>query len=95
MTAEPTGAEDWIQRYETLRRESLTPQSLLQTTPLGLALLIRHGVAQWMRRWLLEPQDPALSERSTVVVPITEGQDQLALLLAQVAMQHFQAGYSQ
>ncbi|MFN0128004.1 MAG: hypothetical protein ACKV19_15090 [Verrucomicrobiales bacterium] len=97
MTPQPAEPEDWAQRYEALRREALAPQPLLPATPLGLCLLMRHGVAEWMRRWLLGPpalSSPAFAGQPAPAVPMMEERDQLALLLAQVAMRHLQTSFT-
>jgi len=39
------------ERYETLRRHFLENRRLLADAPLGLTLLLREGMAVWIRAW--------------------------------------------
>jgi hypothetical protein len=82
-------AQDWTERYEALRREALAAQPLLEKSPWAMILLIRHGVAAWMRRWNLAEPDPARPSAKTGVLESEEGwQNQVAVLLAQMTMPH-------
>jgi len=38
----------WTERYESLRRHALQAHQILESDPLGLALLAQGGVAHWM-----------------------------------------------
>jgi hypothetical protein len=41
----------WTRRYEQLREQVLAGNSSIATDGRGLALLIRQGMAAWMRAW--------------------------------------------
>jgi hypothetical protein len=50
----PTFQEEvhcWTRRYEQLREQVLAGDSSIATDCRGLALLIRQGMAAWMRAW--------------------------------------------
>ena len=47
-------AQCWTRRYEQPREQVLARDTLIGTDSRGLNLLIRRGVAAWMRAW----QDP-------------------------------------
>ncbi len=54
MKSPPTFQEEvhcWTRRYEQLREQVLAGDSLIATECQGLALLIRQGMAAWIRAW--------------------------------------------
>ena len=87
----------WSQRYEVLRQHALSADMLAGARPLGLIVVVRHGLAEWMRRWR-ESLDPAPDisppriDRSAWP-PTPDWQSQLTLVLAQMAVPHLQPCY--
>ena len=81
----------WKQRYEALRQLAIGGRQILETDPLGLVLLLRQGVAGWMRSWSESAQTPAL-QRAPVpeapVVPTSAWQHQLTEVLAAMSLAH-------
>ena len=49
QTALQPEAQCWTRRYEQLREQVLARDTLIGTDSSGLILLIRQGVAAWMR----------------------------------------------
>jgi len=77
--------ELWRQRYEALRLHALNGRDTLAVPPLGLHLLRHCGVAGWMERWT---EAVAPSVRTAPLLPVlcaTGWQQQLTLVLAQMA----------
>lgn len=81
--------ELWRRRYEQLRQQVLEPHATLAQDRWGVSLLLRKGVAGWMRLW----QDPATGSQETASrLPLVSGtaipawQQQAALLLANMAL---------
>jgi len=81
----------WKQRYEALRQLAVAESLVLGVDPLGLVLLLRQGVAGWMRSWsgLIETttQTP-VSASPPPVIPTSPWQQQLTELLAQMSLAH-------
>jgi hypothetical protein len=82
----------WQTRYEQLRRQILEPSATLAQDRWGLSLLLRKGLAGWMRLW----QDPAaIAQEAAPASPLGASspapgwQQQAALLLANMALGHF------
>jgi len=44
-------AQCWTRRYEQLREQVLADNNTIATDRRGLAVLIREGMAAWMRAW--------------------------------------------
>ena len=44
-------AQCWTRRYEQLREQVLADDNFIATDRRGLAVLIREGMAAWMRAW--------------------------------------------
>ena len=88
--ASPASATVWKQRYEALRQLAVGGRQILESDPLGLVLLLRQGIAGWMRSWSeLTPSVPILS--SQVLSPITYAggwQHQLTQVLAEMSLAH-------
>jgi hypothetical protein len=93
MNVPEPNASLWRQRYENLRRHFLEGRQILGTDPLGLVLLLRIGVAGWMRQWTAMPtgtQTPASVVESfePSSAMSTGWQHELTLVLAQMAARH-------
>jgi hypothetical protein len=86
MKPDPTGS--WAKRYESVRPHGLVPA--LESSPLGLSLLARHGVARWIEQWSGLEQ-PASAPRDSSNFRLIPGawQTPLTQLLAHIALQHF------
>src|SRR6266496_29140 len=83
-------------KYETLRGHVLDNRQGLGADPLGLVLLLRQGVAGWMRSWSgavssASASPPPLAASSLPCSPIPEWQQQLTELLAQMTSAHLPA----
>jgi hypothetical protein len=73
-----------VASYEQLRGDALDPASRLVTTP-GRALLLRQGMAAWMRVWSACVNKPVVapSPASTTRPPLSQGlRAQIASILA-------------
>jgi hypothetical protein len=88
--ASSTPATVWKQRYEALRQLAIGGRQILQSDPLGLVLLLREGVAGWMRSWSeLTPTTPFQSASVQPPVASTSGwQQQLTQVLAEMSLAH-------
>lgn len=91
MKARALSPSLWTERYESLRRHTLQAHQILESDPLGLALLAQGGVAHWMRQWAA----PAPVPRSTTMLPAalavpisSDWQRELTLVLGQMTLQH-------
>ena len=89
MTNEKT--EAWRSRYEELRQQALGQSGAIASDRWGLSLLLRHGMAGWMRAW----QDPAsCAQRTPVEEPAPSiclagsWQQEVNRLLANMALSH-------
>ena len=86
----PPDKELWQQRYEQLRQQVLEPKATLAQDRWGLSLLLRQGLAGWMRLW----QDPSAGTESPdrspapASYPAPDWQQQATLLLANMAWSH-------
>ena len=87
----PPEKELWRRRYEQLRQQVVEPNGALAQDRWGLSLLLRQGVAGWMRLW----QDPAVTvpEAAPALAlgstgPAPGWQPQATLLLANMAFSH-------
>ena len=87
--------ELWRSRYEQLRQQVIEPDSILTHDRWGLSLLIRKGLAFWMRVW----QDPggsveptASTDPAPVVGALNVWQQQAKLLLANMALSQYSTG---
>lgn len=87
----PTSAAAWKQRYEALRQLAVAGRQILETEPLGFILLLRQGVAGWMRSWS-ELAQTSPSQRAptaqAAVMPTSAWQHQLTEVLAEMSFAH-------
>jgi hypothetical protein len=85
----PVGATAaaWKQRYEALRQLAVG-RGLLGADPLGLVLLLRQGVAGWMRGWADPPPRPLAPPLAPALPATPQWQRQLTELLAQMSLAH-------
>lgn len=93
MNAVSTSPTAWAERYEALRQHARESHPILGTDPLGLILVVRQGVAGWMRCWgqPIEPPIQSAAARSESQCPTTPlWQNQLTALLAQMTAAHLQ-----
>ena len=82
-------AESWQERYEALRQLALAGRQILAADPLGLVLLLRQGVAGWMRGWTdLAPTPPTVPVPATALPPAPLWQQALTQLLAEMSLAH-------
>ncbi len=86
-----TSVAAWKERYEAVRQLAVAGEQILGAEPLGLLLLLRQGVANWMRSWPRSaerqsgvPPLPTLSP----VLPLPQWQQQLTAVLAQMSLAH-------
>jgi hypothetical protein len=99
MKRRASGGAVWAECYESLRHYVLEGQQRLQRQPLGLALWVAQGMAGWMRQWsqLAEPASgcvvPAPRPRPHLA-QAGDWQESLTFLLAQITLQHLEAGVS-
>jgi hypothetical protein len=83
----------WTERYEALRQHVLGQAGRLQSAPLGLLLLIREGLAAWMRRWNQPPPVSTSAKSPSPMLPLATAsgwQRELTFLLAQMTTVHFE-----
>jgi hypothetical protein len=85
----PTGS--WRQRYESLRQLMTGGSQITGTEPLGLVLLVREGMARWMRSWpeSIPAQTTSILPDPRLIVPTSQWQQQLTTLLAQMSLSQF------
>ena len=82
-------AGNWQERYEALRQLALSGRQILAADPLGLVLLLRQGVAGWMRGWTdLAPTLPAAPVPAAALPPAPLWQQALTQLLAEMSLAH-------
>ena len=98
MKNPPTFQEEahcWTRRYEQLREQVLGGDSLIATDCRGLALLIRHGMAAWMRAWrdaLCFSAATAALGAEALPMGLTETwQQEATRLLVNMALNHFKS----
>jgi hypothetical protein len=82
----------WTERYETLRRYVLEGRQRLESQPLGLALWVAKGMAGWMRQWTQCLETASAAMPSLPLVQAGGWQPHLTRLLAQITLQHLEAG---
>ena len=84
----------WTERYETLRRHFVENRQFLEADPLDLTLLLRNGIAGWMRRWSTgtqtTPQPKVLTALPWSPPTPAAWQQDLTRLIAHMTSQHLQ-----
>lgn len=91
----PGTATVWKQRYEALRQLAIGGRQILETDPLGLVLVLRQGVAGWMRSWSDSASTPTLQRApvpEATTVPTSAWQHQLTEVLAAMSLAHLPNG---
>ena len=86
----------WRERYESLRRHFLEGRQILEADPIGFVLLLRRGIAGWIRLWTSRPtgsEMPGSPSQLFESLPATtaQWQHQLTVVLAQMAERHLSA----
>jgi hypothetical protein len=82
-----TGCNEWVSRYEELRRAALLGRQS-NNNSWGMALFIRHGLVGWMRAWPKRdgPTELKSHRPSMIVNPQTSVpsclREQITILLA-------------
>jgi len=88
-------AQSWTRRYEQLREQVLAGDNSIATDRRGLTVLIREGMAAWMRAWheplccsvaAAAPEAEALS-----MSPGESWQQEATRLLVNMALSHLKA----
>jgi hypothetical protein len=94
----PPEKELWRRRYEQVRQQVVEPDAAFARDRWGLSLLLRKGLAGWMRLW----QDPVATAQQAdpahqlpLSCPVPGWQPQATLLLANMAFNHFYSSTSQ
>jgi hypothetical protein len=85
----------WTRRYEQLREQVLAGDSLIVTDRRGLNVLIRQGMAAWMRAWhepLCCPVAAALEAEALPMRPTESWQQEATRLLVNMALSHLRPG---
>jgi hypothetical protein len=80
-----------------LRQHVLEGRQRLPRQPLGLALWVAQGMAGWMRQWRQGVEPASVGADPTPrpgLAPAGDWQEALTLLLAQITLQHLEAGVS-
>jgi hypothetical protein len=83
----------WTERYEALRQCFVDESGRLACAPLGLLLLIREGLAGWMRRWNPEAPVSTGSAKCPSLMPLMPAsgwQCELTYLLARITTLHLE-----
>ena len=95
MKTGSTSPAIWTERYEALRQHALNNRQSLTADPLGLVLLLRQGVALWMRCWRDGSSSGPASPGACAASPLAwlpDCQRQLTELLAQMTSAHLSVG---
>ena len=92
MNSAPAQPSLWTERFETLRRHFVENRQLLAADPLGLTLLLRNGMAGWMRTWqsCAQTAPKALAPCTQLWSPPISSfwQQELTQLIAKMTAQH-------
>lgn len=83
-----TAAAIWKQRYEALRQLAVAEGQIFGVDPLDFVLLLRQGVAGWMRNGSGLTPTPPVSPLTATPAPTPQWQQQLTQLLAQMSLAH-------
>ena len=85
-------AHCWTRRYEQLREQVLAGDNLIATDRWGLAVLVREGMAAWMRAWhepLWCSVAAAVPEAQALPMSLRESwQQEATRLLVNMALSH-------
>jgi hypothetical protein len=85
-------AQCWTRRYEQLREQVLATDNSIATDRRGLAVLIREGMAAWMRAWhepLCCSAATAASEAEALSMSLGESwQQEATRLLVNMTLSH-------
>lgn len=77
-----------IEQYEALRQNALEPGRIFSAAPLGAVLVVKNGMAGWMRRWS-QVGDPAAASLPLHPAGGEAGwQHELTVLLAEMTATH-------
>jgi len=79
------------EHYEALRQNAVTREPIFSTAPLGAVLVVKSGVAGWMRRW---GQVCSETNRSSPLLPAANEPNlhrELAMLLAAMTAPHLRS----
>jgi hypothetical protein len=88
-------AHCWTRRYEQLREQVLAGNNLIATDRRGLTVLIRQGMAAWMRAWHEPFCCPVAAAPETEAVPMRlreSWQQEATRLLVNMALSHLRPG---
>jgi hypothetical protein len=88
-------AQCWTRRYEQLREQVLAGDNCIATDRRGLTVLIRQGMAAWMRAWHEPLCCPvaAAPEAEAVAMRLRESwQQEATRLLVNMALSHLRPG---
>jgi hypothetical protein len=93
----PSGAPSTatlVASYEALRRLALGQRGAGDGPSLGLAILLRQGVAAWLRAWAIcsRPSDPVARTAPPLTIPSLV-HTELAQLWAHMALSHQEAAW--
>jgi hypothetical protein len=83
-----------VASYEAVRRMALGQRGPDDEPSLGLAILLRQGVAAWLRAWAMcpRPADPLAPSAPSLGLPSVI-HTELAQLWAQMALSHPEAAW--
>ena len=86
----PASATVWKQRYEALRQLAVGGRQILESDPLGLVVLLRQGIAGWMRSWseLAHTAPPQSAPVQLGALAASGWQHQLTQVLAEMSLAH-------
>ena len=88
-------AHCWTRRYEQLREQVLVGDNLIATERRGLTVLIRQGMAAWIRAWyepLCCPVAAAPETEALLMRPTESWQEEATRLLVNMALSHLGHG---
>jgi hypothetical protein len=84
-------AQCWTRRYEQLREQVLAGDNCIATDRRGLTVLIRQGMAAWMRAWHEPLCCPVAAAPEAEAVPMRlreSWQQEATRLLVNMALSH-------
>ncbi len=90
-----TAVAIWKQRYEALRQLAVAQSHIFNVEPLDFVILLRQGMAGWMRNWSGSAPTPLQEPLPSAPAPSPQWQQQLTQLLAEMSLAHLQKGYAQ